>query len=90
MLWDFTGPDMLAPSHLPRTMFTAGAAASSAESRKIIKYSDLSHSHIFIPVAIETMGVWGLGATDLVSALGRRLAADSGDPRSPESAPESA
>jgi len=46
------------------------------------KYSDLSHSHIFIPVAIETMGVWGLGATDLVSALGRRLAADSGDPRS--------
>jgi len=31
---------------------------------------------------IETMGVWGLGATDLVSALGRRLAADSGDPRS--------
>jgi len=63
-------------------MFTAGAAASSAESRKIIKYSDLSHSHIFIPVAIETMGVWGLGATDLVSALGCRLAAVSGDIRS--------
>jgi len=33
-------------------------------------------------VAIDTMGVWGLGATDLVSALSRRLAADSGDPRS--------
>jgi len=31
-------------------------------------------------VAIETMGVWKLGTTDLVSALGRRLAADSGDP----------
>jgi len=45
----------------------------------LLKYSDLSHSHIFIPVAIETMGVWGLGAADLVSALGRRLPVDSGD-----------
>jgi len=82
MLWDFTCPDTLAPLNLPRTTFSVGAAASSAECRKIIKYSDLAHSHIFIPVAIETMGVWGLGATNLVSALGRRLAADFGDPRS--------
>jgi len=28
------------------------------------------------------MGVWELGATDLVSALRRRLSGDSGDPRS--------
>jgi len=33
-------------------------------------------------VAIETMDVWGLGAADLVSTLGRRLAVDSGEPRS--------
>jgi len=63
-------------------MFTVGAAASSTENRKITKYADLEHSHIFIPVGIKTMGVWGLGATKLVSALGRRLAIDSGDPRS--------
>jgi len=55
-------------------MFTAGAAASSAENRKITKYADLEHLNIFIPVGIEKMGVWGLGATKLVSALGRRLA----------------
>jgi len=61
-------------------MFTAGAAASSAENRKITKYADLEHSHIFIPVGIETMGVWGLGATELV--LGRHLAIESGDPKS--------
>jgi len=48
-------------------MFTAGAAASSAENRNITKYADLKHSHIFIPVKIETMGVWGLGAAELVS-----------------------
>jgi len=80
MIWDFTCSDTLAPSLL-RTMFTAGAAASSAENRKITKYADLEHSHIFIPVGIETTGVWGLGATQLVLALGRRLAIDSGDPR---------
>jgi len=82
MLWNFTCPDTLAPSQLPITMFTADTAASSAESRKIIKYSDLSHSNIFIWLVIETMYVLGLGATDLVSSLGRRLAADSGVPRS--------
>jgi len=34
-------------------------AASSAENCKITKYADLDHSHVFIPVAVETMGVWG-------------------------------
>jgi len=78
MIWDFTWDF---PSHLQRTMFTAGAAASSLENRKITKYADLELSHIFIPVGIETMGVWGLGATELVSALGCCLAIDSGYPR---------
>jgi len=50
-------------------MFTAGRGASSAESRKISKYADLSLSHIFIPVAIEILGVWGSGAMDLVLDL---------------------
>jgi len=68
-------------------MFTAGAAVSSAESRKISKYADMGHAHIFIQVAIETLGVWGSGATDLVTtnlvtALDRRTAVDSGDPQS--------
>jgi len=62
-------------------MFTAGATASLAESSMMSKYADLGHSHIFIPVGIETLAVWGSGATDLVKALGRRLAVDSGNPR---------
>jgi len=57
MIWDFTCPATLAPSHLQRIMFTAGAATSSIESRKIINYVDLGHAHSFIPVAIETLGV---------------------------------
>jgi len=71
MIWDFTCPDTLGPSHLPRTMFTVGAAASSAEARKFSKYIDLQHSHIFIPVAIEILGVWGQGKPNLFRSLAK-------------------
>ena len=60
LMWDFTCPDTLAPSHLPHTSHSAGAAASSAEFRKISKYRDLALSYAFAPVAVETMGVWVL------------------------------
>jgi len=33
-VWDFTCPDTLAPSHLSKIMFQAGAAASMVEARK--------------------------------------------------------
>jgi len=57
LIWDFTCPDTLTPWHLKGTMVTAGAAASSTENRKITKYADLEHSHVFIPMGIKTMGV---------------------------------
>ena len=72
-MWDFTCPDTLAPSHFPKTSVLAGAVASQAEARKIAKYENFFHFHKFIPVAVETLGVWGPGALELVFALGRRL-----------------
>jgi len=57
MLWDFTCPNTLAPSHLSKTSVLARAAASEAEVCKSIKYSNFIHLHIFIPVTIETLGV---------------------------------
>ena len=69
-------------SHLPATSLLAGAAASTAEAKKIIKYSDLP-SHIdFIPVAIETTGVWGQAGLELVKELGHRISTIQMDPRS--------
>jgi len=82
MLWDFTCPDTLAPSHLSKTSVLAGAAASEAEVRKTTKYSNFIHSHIFIPVAIENRGVWWPGAIASVKALGHRLQEASRDPQS--------
>jgi len=77
--------------HLPRllrsfapnnTSRIAGKAASAAaESRKEKKYSLFAPAHIFVPVAIETTGVWGPGASDFIWDLGGRLAVQLGDPQ---------
>jgi len=48
---------VFAVSHLINTSCIAGAAESVAESRKKNKYSAFSLAHIFVPVAMETMGV---------------------------------
>jgi len=64
MVCDFTCPDTLAPSHFSKTMFQGGAAASMGEARKCLKYEDIGLTHIFIPVAVETMGAWGPEARD--------------------------
>ena len=82
LLWDFTCPDTLAPSHIPHSSTAAGSAAGEAESRKISKYSALLPSFDFSPVAIETLGAWGPGALAFVKDLGSRIASTSGEPRS--------
>jgi len=82
IVWDFTCLDTLTPSHLSKTMFQARAAASMAEPRKYLKYEDISHTHIFIPVAVETKEAWGSEAMDLIEALGRRLFEATQDQRS--------
>lgn len=84
LAWDFTCPDTLAPSHVAQSATLAGSAAASAEQRKRAKYVQLitSNSVIFAPVAIETLGSWGISAVDLCRDIGTRLAAYTGDPRS--------
>jgi len=79
LVWDFTCPDTLAPSHLVNTSRLAGAAASV--TRKVAKYSALSPSHHFMPVAIETMGVWWSGAMEFLKDLGGQLAVYLGKPQ---------
>ena len=84
LVWDFTCPETLAPSHVARSSNVAGAAASTAEQNKRSKYARLvsANNVIFVPVAIETLGSWGLEAVDLCRDIGARLSAITGDPRS--------
>ena len=58
LVWDFTCPDTLAPSHLRSTAAETGSAAKEAEERKVTKYRSIAACHTFIPVAVETLSPW--------------------------------
>ena len=58
LAWDVTVPDTYADSHVVNTAGEEGAAANHAATNKNIKYSQLSNTHVFVPVAIETGGTW--------------------------------
>ena len=60
----------------------AGAVADEAERRKKQKYSSLMTSHHFVPIAIETSGVFGSEAITFFKELGQRTKFESGDPPS--------
>ena len=82
LVWDFTCPDTLAPSHLPVTTIEAGSAAKNAEERKIAKYRSVAIYHTFVPVAIETLGPMGPEAKAFLLELGQRLRRQTGELRS--------
>ena len=73
LVWDATCPDTFAPSYLPSTASGVGAVAAAAEERKKRKYSHLDQCHLFVPVAIETTGVFGPETMEFLRELGRRL-----------------
>jgi hypothetical protein len=81
LAWDFTSPDTLAASHLPFTARETGAAAERAARLKEDKYRDLSNTHHFVAVAVESLGAWNSSGESLVRELGQRLTAVTGDPR---------
>jgi len=59
----------------------AGAPAEQAATRKISKYSVLSQSYLFQPIAVENTGVLNCSAVDYLNALGRRITSFSGEER---------
>ena len=64
---------------------SAGGIAAKAEDFKSAKYADLLSSHNFVPVAIETTGVFGPRTLSFVKSQGKRLFQHSGDPKSTSS-----
>jgi len=78
LVWDFTCPDTLAPSHIHKSSLAAGSVALEAEVKKSSKYSVLSVAHTFVPIAVETFGDWGPEAIAFATKLGRRIASTTG------------
>ena len=79
MACDATVVDTLAPSYVavaPRSQ-----AAQAAAERKVSKYAGLPASHLFVPIAIETLGPINEAGNSFLSELGMRLSTISDDPR---------
>ena len=82
LTWDVTVVDTVALTHVVDSAGRAGSAAENAEKKKTEKYSDLGSQYLFYPVGLETFGTWGPSATDLLEAVGRKMAEQSGESRS--------
>ena len=78
-MWDATCPDTFAASHISQSSTEAGSAAAQAELKKQSKYDAIAQTHEFIPIAVETSGVWGEHGLNFVCDLGKRISNISGD-----------
>ena len=73
LVWDATCPDTLAPSHLTLAVKEAGAVAAEADYKKTLKYMHLDSSHCIVPVAVETLGVFGKAARHFFKEVAQRV-----------------
>ena len=55
--------------------------ADAAESGKRAKYEEISATHIFQPIAIETLGGLGTDTLRFITSLGKRVTQATGDDR---------
>jgi hypothetical protein len=67
--------------YLSASSTTAASAAESAAQRKETKYAEISKTHLFFPLAFETMGPINRAGQEFISELGHRISASTEDPR---------
>ena len=73
--------DTLAASNLLHSCAAAGASAEKAADKKTDKYATLAATHIFQPIAFETLGPINSSGVEFIDDIGHRLQAVSGDLR---------
>ena len=66
-------PIQFAPSYRCQATHATGEVAAAAEKKKSNKYGHLGPAHIFMPVAIETLGAFGPRTLAFIKELGRRI-----------------
>ena len=81
LVWDATCSDTFSATAVIQSALDPGSAARGAEERKRARYASLCERYIFVPFVVETAGVVGPAAAELVKELGRRLMARTGDRR---------
>ena len=56
LTWDVTVADTFAAPYVEATSIKADEAAARLAANKREKYDELTHTHIFCPIVVETMG----------------------------------
>ena len=84
LCWDATCSDTFSKSAVNDSALTAGSAANKAEDRKVAYYDSLESRYRFVPVSVETSGVYGKLTNKFISELGRRMSAVTGEKREVE------
>jgi len=77
LVWDVTVVSPLAVPYVDRA--ATGTVADMAASRKTEKYSCLSSSYMFEPIAVENLGTFSTSTLVFLVQLGRRISSQSGD-----------
>ena len=58
----------------------AGAAANRAADLKCTKYTNITSTHIFVQIAIESSGLWNKKAIETIQEIGRKMTKANNDP----------
>ena len=66
-------PIQFAPSYRCQATHATGKVAAAAEKKKSNKYGHLGPAHIFMPVAMETLGAFGPRILTFIKELRRRI-----------------
>ena len=82
LAWDVTCSDIFAPSNSSAAASGTSIVARRSEERKKALYRELESSHIFVPIAIETSGVFGDEAMRFLKEVGHRIRSMTQDPQS--------
>ena len=82
LVWDATCPDTYAVSYRGQATTEAGCVAAHAKERKSGKYSHLSPTYLFQPVAIRSSGALGPSTYIFLRELGKRVFQESGEANS--------
>ena len=81
LCWDATCVDTFSQSALLESSLNPGSAATAAESDKRRKYSVISETFRFEPMAVETSGVIGPSSLKFLTELGSRIRERTGERR---------
>ena len=85
LTWDVTVVDILENSYTPTTSVTHCGAAEAAATRKRAKYAEIIQSHLFVPIAIETLGPINTDGQRFLDSLGEHLSSISAIQEKPHS-----